>query len=109
MAAQFVRTGGMMGQFLRILEPIAEAPELREERCAPRLSTLEGKTVLLLDNTKPNALQLLTKVGELLKTECGVREVVTHSKKPTFSRAATMQELGENLGKAHFAVTALGD
>jgi hypothetical protein len=98
-----------MGESLRILEPIAEAPELREEVYAPRLSSLQGKTVLLLDNTKPNALQLLTKVSELLKSECGVREVITHSKKPTFSRAATLQEFGENLGKAHFAVTALGD
>lgn len=98
-----------MEGFLRILEPVAEAPDLKEERYAARLRTLEGKTVLLLDNTKPNALQLLTKVGELLKSECRVGSVITHSKKPTFSRAATLEELGVNLGKAHFAVTALGD
>ncbi len=98
-----------MSEYLRILEPVAAMPELENEILAPRVSSLEGKTVLLLDNTKPNALQLLTKVGALLKSECGVRDVITLSKKPTYSRAATLEELGENIGKAHIAVTALGD
>ena len=98
-----------MGEYLRILEPVATMPEAKNEILAPRVSNLEGKTVLLLDNTKPNALQLLTKVGALLKSECGVKDVITVSKKPTFSRAATLEELGENIGKAHVAVTALGD
>ena len=94
---------------MRILEPVAIMPEVRVETLAPRVSTLQGKTVLLLDNTKPNALQLLTKVGELLKSERGVRNVITVSKVPTFSRASTAEELGENIGKAHLTVTALSD
>lgn len=98
-----------MSEYLRILEPVATMPELKHEILAPRVSNLDGKTVLLLDNTKPNALQLLTKVGALLKSECGVRDVITLSKKPTFSRASTLEELGENIGKTHIAVTALGD
>ena len=79
---------------MRILEPVASMPELKTEILAPRVSSLEGKTVLLLDNTKPNALQLLKKVGALLKSEHGVRDVITVSKKPTYSRAATLEELG---------------
>lgn len=98
-----------MGEYLRILEPVAGMPEVNNEMLAPRVSSLQGKTVLLLDNTKPNALQLLRKVGALLKSEYGVRDVITVSKTPTFSRACTLEELGENIGKAHLAVTALGD
>ena len=98
-----------MGEYLRILEPVVSMPEVKDETLAPRVSSLKGKTVLLLDNTKPNALQLLTKVGALLRSECGVQDVITQSKKPTYSRAATLEELGENIGKAHVAVTALGD
>ena len=98
-----------MSETLRILEPVAVMPEVSGEALAQRVSSLQGKTVLLLDNTKPNALQLLTKVGALLKTECGVRDVIAVSKIPRYSRASTAEELGENIGKAHLAVTALGD
>ena len=98
-----------MGEYLRILEPVAVVPEGKTEMLAPRVSSLQGKTVLLLDNLKPGALQLLMKVGALLKSEYGVKNVLTMSKKPTYSRASTLEELGENVGKAHLAVTALGD
>lgn len=98
-----------MGEYLRILEPVAVMPEMKNEVFAPRGSSLQGKTVLLLDNLKPGALQLLTKVGALLKSECGVRDVIAVSKVPTYSRASTLEELGKNVGKAHLAVTALGD
>lgn len=98
-----------MGEYLRILEPVAVMPEVKNEVFAPRVSSLNGKTVLLLDNLKPRAFELLTKVGALLKSECGIRDVITVSKVPTYSRSSTLQELGENVGKAHLAVTALGD
>lgn len=98
-----------MGEYLRILEPVAAMPEVKNEVFAPRVSSLQGKTVLLLDNLKPGALQLLTKVGALLKSECGIRDVITVSKVPTYSRVSTLEELGNNVGKAHLAVTALGD
>lgn len=101
-----------MGEYLRILEPVDVMPEVKDEAFAPRVASLKGKTVLLLDNLKPSAMELLTKVGALLKSEYGVN-VITASKVPTYSRASTLEDftklLGDNLGKTHLAVTALGD
>ena len=101
-----------MGECLRILEPVDIALESKQEALAPRISNLQGKTFLLLDNLKPGAMELLTKVGALLKSKYDANLIVA-SKVPTYSRASTLEDfrtlLGENLGKVHLAITALGD
>lgn len=53
---------------------------------APRLRTLEGATVGLLDINKPRGEQFLNRVEELLRQR-GVAEVV-RLRKPTFTRPA---------------------
>lgn len=97
-----------MIELLRILEPVDVVPEAKNEVFAARASSLQGKTVLLLDNLKPGAIELLAKVGALLKSEYDVN-LINLSKVPTYSRSSTVEELGECIGKAHLAVTALGD
>ena len=98
-----------MGEYLRILEPVPAVPERTVQQLAPRVSSLQGKTVLLLDNKKRNAFELLGKVGALLRSEYGVQDVISVTKEPDYSRGATLEELAPNIGKIHLAVTALGD
>lgn len=98
-----------MAEYLTVLEPIPDVVQQAAEQHPPRLSSLKGKTVLLLDNRKTSAFELLAKVGGLLQSEYGVGEVLTVSKQPDYSRTITLEELGKNIGKAHFAITALGD
>jgi len=94
---------------LRVLEPVPDADEKDQQHLSPRLPSLQGKTVLLLDNRKTGSYELLQKVGALLCSEHGVEGVISVRKQPDYSRAVTLGELGENIGKAHLAVTALGD
>lgn len=61
----------------RTREPLARAP---------RLATLEGVTVGLLDINKPKGEQFLDRVEELLRVR-GVAEVV-RLRKPSFTRPA---------------------
>ncbi|MCC6532249.1 MAG: hypothetical protein IT531_06860 [Burkholderiales bacterium] len=98
-----------MGQAIEVLEPVPDEAGGADQQLAARLSSLEGKTLLLLDNQKPNALALLTKAGEILKQRHGLRDVICVSKNPDYSRTVTREALGANIGKAHLAITALGD
>lgn len=94
---------------LVLLEPVPDDSESVINKLSPRLDSLRGKTALLLDNRKTSAYELLQKVGALLRSEYGVKDIVAVRKQPDYSRAVTLSELGENIGKAHLAVTGLGD
>jgi len=98
-----------MSSKLRVLEPVPDEDEKVRQKLSPRLRSLRGQTVLLLDNRKTSAYELLQKVGALLRSEYGVLNILSVSKQPDYSRAVTREELGDNIGKAHLAVTALGD
>ncbi len=43
---------------------------------APRPSTLDGKTIALLPNWRPSAVEILTAVGELLKEKFKLKAVL---------------------------------
>lgn len=47
---------------------------------APRLSSLKGKTIALIDNHKKNADLYLNEVSHLLKSQYGVAEIVHYRK-----------------------------
>jgi hypothetical protein len=75
---------------------------------APRVSTLAGLRLGVLDNTKWNGRKLLAKVVELLEAEQPLREIHLY-KKESFSRSAA-PELIERIASENDAViTAIGD
>lgn len=74
---------------------------------APRLATLAGKTVGLLDNTKKNADILLRTVGEILVADHGVARVV-YRRKVGSSPAAPAAMLDE-LAACDAVINAYGD
>lgn len=71
---------------IRVLDPtFAEAPATTSS--APRLGSLAGRTVGLLDNSKINVRELLDHVEEILRSQYGVANVI-RLKKPDASRPA---------------------
>ena len=75
---------------------------------APRLKDLKGRRVGLLDDSKPNAGELLRALADLLKEEYGVADVVYH-RKPTASRPAAPEVIAQMGGECDFAIVAVGD
>jgi hypothetical protein len=74
---------------------------------APRLETLAGKTIALLDISKPGGSIFLDRLEGLLLERHGVARVIRHTK-PTFTKPAP-QELVEKLRGVDAVVEALAD
>ena len=91
---------------LRVLDPTFDGGEATEEAVA-RLSSLSGRTVGLLDNSKLNVDKLLDHIEELLRTQHGVRNVVRVNK-PDASRPAPDDVIG-NLKSCDAVISAVGD
>lgn len=74
---------------------------------APRLKSLQGTTIGLLDNTKKNADHLLREVGEILVRDHGVRAVV--SRRKISSSPAAPAEMLDDLARCDAVINAYGD
>jgi hypothetical protein len=60
---------------------------LQQGVAAPRLGSMDGKVVLLLDISKPGGSHFLDEVERLLKQRFGVSRIIRETK-PTFSKPA---------------------
>jgi hypothetical protein len=74
---------------------------------APRLSGLEGKTIALLDISKPGGSIFLDRVEETLRSRYKVGDVI-RDQKPTYTKPAPAAVL-ERLRAADAAIEALAD
>lgn len=74
---------------------------------APRLEQLAGKTLALLDISKPGGSHLLDRLAELLKERYGVAQIIRESK-PTYTKPAP-DSLIEKLGFVDGVIEALAD
>ena len=79
-----------------------------QARPAPRLATLAGARVGLLDNRKGNGNVLLARIGEALTRDFGVA-ALTWEEKPIFSRPATEEQLERLVSRCDAVITAIGD
>ena len=76
---------------------------------APRLDTLAGKTIGLLDISKPGGSFFLDRLEELLKTRYGVARIVREMK-PTFSKPAPADVIARLMSvPCHAVIEALAD
>lgn len=75
---------------------------------APRLKDLKGKRMGLLDDSKPNAGELLQALADLLKEDYGVADTVYH-RKATASRPADPEAIAQIGRECDFAIVAVGD
>lgn len=75
---------------------------------APRLDTLEGKTVGLLDISKSKGVFFLDRVEEILRQQYGVKDVLRRMK-PTVTRPAPQPIKAELTEKCDAVIEALSD
>ena len=85
-----------------------DGPAPRPFTPAPRLMTLAGKVVGILDNSKPRSDVLLREIQELLRTEAGVADFVV-LRKPSASRPAPDEQLEELTRRADAVIAGIGD
>jgi hypothetical protein len=69
-----------MDRQIRVFDPTT-APKAQALRYAPRPTTLQGKKVGLVENTKYNSDKLLLKIGRILEQEYGVAGVLLRRKR----------------------------
>ena len=92
---------------MRIVDPVGTSAA-SAMTLAGRPRSLEGVTIALLDNSKPNAGVLLERVGALLAVRGGARAVKAWSK-PGASTGAAPAVLDEIAATARVALTASAD
>lgn len=71
---------------ITLVNPLDETPR-EAVRPAPRLESIQGKKIGLLDISKPGGRPFLNRVEALLKEKFGAAEVVRFQK-PTFTKPA---------------------
>ena len=91
-----------------ILDPTGAGDLASDSTLAPRLTSLEGTTLALLDNGKPNGSVLLAEIASYLQSEYGVRDVVMFTKS-YFGTPVEPTQMQEILATCNFAVAAIGD
>lgn len=77
------------------------------QSAAPRLDTLEGKTLALLDISKPKGKEFLDRLQLLLEERYGVAKIVRETK-PTYTKPAPGALL-EKLAFVDGVIEALAD
>ena len=90
-----------------LLNPLAEG-DITSKYLAPRLDTLNGKTMGLLNIGKNGSDVFLQRVEELMCEEFDVAEVV-HADKPTFTRPAPDELIIQLANRCDFVVEGLAD
>jgi hypothetical protein len=91
---------------MRIVNPMNETV-VGAAAAAPRLTTLRGKTVALLDISKPGGSVFLDRIEQRLRTEHGVAQVIREMK-PTFAKPAPAEVL-QRIRGADAVIEALAD
>ena len=91
---------------ITLVNPMNEAA-LNSAPAAPRLATLDGKTIALLDISKPGGSVFLDRIERLLKDRYGVANVIREMK-PTFAKPAPAGVL-EKIRGADAVIEALAD
>jgi hypothetical protein len=90
-----------------LVNPVTQ-PVIAPFNGAPRLASLAGTRLGLIDDSKPNGKELLEELADLLKARYGVSDVVYH-RKPSASKPAD-PEVVTRMGKdVDYAIVAIGD
>lgn len=90
-----------------LLDPTAQE-EVPTKYLSPRLDSLNGKVMGLLDITKNGSDIFLDRLEELICDQFDVSEVI-RVKKPTFSRPAPIELLSDLADSADFVIEGLAD
>jgi hypothetical protein len=91
---------------IRVLDPTAAEAAVTITSTA-RLTSLEGRTVGLLDNGKIRVRELLDHVEDLLRSQYGVAHVMRFTK-PDASRPAPPEVMAD-MKRGEVIISAVGD
>jgi hypothetical protein len=91
-----------------ILDPTGATDATADTTLAPRLATLDGKVLALLDNGKPNGAALLQEVARQLRMRHALRDVLMYTK-PYFGTPVEPTQTQRIFEECDFAITAIGD
>jgi hypothetical protein len=97
-----------LGQREPLLDPTGDGDGRADTRLAPRLHSLSGLRVGLLDNTKPNASVLLGVVADELRRDWGVRSSTVYVK-GYFGTPVEESQVREITENCDFVVAGIGD
>jgi hypothetical protein len=92
---------------LTFLDPTV-APSLEAANLSPRLESLEGMVVGLLDNSKGAGRVILDDLGVMLRERYGIGDII-NAGKPTFGRVAADALVNDLVERCDVVITALGD
>jgi hypothetical protein len=92
---------------LVLISPVNEAT-VAESSLAPRLSSLRGKRVGLLDNSKSKADKILDTVAAILNAQYGFNNIMRH-RKPSASKPAAPEAIKELATSCDLVVVGVGD
>jgi hypothetical protein len=90
---------------IRLYDPTAE-PRAVPAQLAPRLATLEGKRIGILDNSKANAGVLMLAVAKTLQERYGAGEIVKRNKPVAGPPSA---QILDDLSKCDLALVGSSD
>jgi hypothetical protein len=93
---------------LGLLDPTSGPLSSKAKAPVPRIETLKGKRIGLLDNSKTNAAQLLAGIGRILVERHGAAELIPRTKL-IYSRVAPQDLLDELSVRCDAVLTAIGD
>jgi hypothetical protein len=97
-----------LGHHETLLDPTGDGDRGADTALAPRLPSLAGLRVGLLDNTKPNASVLLTAVADELQRHWGVKESTVYAK-GYFGTPVEESQLQSIVANCDFVVAGIGD
>ena len=92
---------------LVLISPVNDAT-VAESALAPRLSSLRGKRVGLLDNSKSKADRILEAVAAILNARYGFADIVRH-RKPSASRPAAPEAIKALASTCDLVIVGVGD
>lgn len=93
---------------IRLVDPTGAHPGDRRFPLAPRPRDLQGKRVVLLDNSKANSEPILRGIARILGEEFRLAAVVYYTKHSA-SLPPRPELLAEVLGHADVVITGVGD
>lgn len=96
-----------MDKHIRIFDPTT-TPKEQTLRYAPRPTTLQGKKIGLVENTKYNSDTLLLKIGKILQDEYGAQGVLLR-RKHSSGVPAHEEILSELKAECDVVVAGVGD
>jgi hypothetical protein len=92
---------------ISVLDPSAPASGVAAQTHRT-LSSLKGKVIGFVDNSKPNFNHLVDGISEVMKSRYGVKATVKHAKRLA-SIAASVDQMDDLVSRCDLVITGSGD